>query len=61
MTSPDNHDPSSDYPPSRPTLKMLFGAVAVVIAAILLVNWTQVSAYAHISQIRAEIEHLTGL
>ncbi len=61
MTGPDHHDPSLDYPPTRPTLRMLFVAAAVVAVVVVILNWSQVSAYAHISQIEAEIEHVIGL
>jgi hypothetical protein len=40
---------------------MLLVAVAVVAVAVAIVNWSQVSAYAHISQIENEIEHVVGL
>jgi hypothetical protein len=58
VTKPDfhDHDPSANYPPSRPTLTMLFVAIAVVAAAVALVNWPQVSAFAHVS----EIKHAVG-
>jgi hypothetical protein len=39
----------------------LLAAVAVVAVAVAMLNWTQVSAYAHISQIENEIEHVVGL
>jgi hypothetical protein len=56
VTQPEDHDPSAGYPPTRPTLSMLFVAIIVVAAAVLLVNWPQVSAYAHVS----EIKHAVG-
>jgi hypothetical protein len=61
VTNPEFHDPSLDYPPTRPTLKMLLVAVAVVIVAVVILNWSQLSAEAHIGQIEAEIEHAVGL
>jgi hypothetical protein len=58
---PDRPDPSMDYPPTRPTWRMLLAAIAVVAAGVLVVNWAQVSAYVHISQIEAEFAQVTGL
>ncbi len=61
MTNPEYRDPSLDYPPSRPTFKMLLIALTVVAVGIVIVNWSQVSAFAHIAQIESEIEHVVGL
>jgi hypothetical protein len=61
VTRPDYRDPSREYPPTRPTWRILLAAVAVVAVAVAMLNWTQVSAYAHISQIENEIEHVVGL
>jgi hypothetical protein len=61
MTNPEYRDPSYAYPPTRPTLKMLAVAAAVVAVAVVILNWSQVSAFAHINQIEAEIEHAVGL
>ncbi len=61
MTDPEYRDPSLDYPPSRPTFKMLLIAIAVVAVAIVLVNWPHVAAFVHIAQIESEIEHVFGL
>ena len=61
MTNPEYRDPSLDYPPSRPTFKILLVAAAVVAVAIMILNWSQVSAFAHIAQIESEIEHVIGL
>jgi hypothetical protein len=61
VTNTEYRDPSREYPPTRPTFKMLLAAVAVVGLAIVILNWTQVSAFAHIGQIEAEIEHAVGL
>lgn len=61
MTNPEFHDPSLDYPPSRPTFKMLLVAVAVVAVAVVILNWPQLSANPRIGQIKAEIEHAVGL
>lgn len=61
MTNPDYHDPSLDYPPTRPTWRLLLAAAAVVAVAVVLLNWSQVSANASVRQIEAEIEHAVGL
>jgi len=61
MSDRNDRDPSADYPPTRPTFKMLLVAIVVVAAAAVLVNWSQVAAFAHINQIEAKIEHAVGL
>lgn len=61
MTNPSYRDPSTDYPPTRPTLKLLLAAVAVVAVAVVFLNWSQVSAFAHFNQIEMELEHVAGL
>jgi hypothetical protein len=61
VTTPEYRDPSYDYPPSRPTLKMLLIALAVVAAAVVIVNWPQLSANPRVVQIEAKIQHVTGL
>jgi hypothetical protein len=50
------HDPSFENPPSRPTVRLMLMALAVLCAGAILLNWTQVSAFAHIAQ----IEHAIG-
>lgn len=52
----DYRDPSLEYPPTRPTIKLVLMALAVVCAGAILLNWSQVSAFAHI----ATIEHAVG-
>lgn len=61
MTNPSHSDPSKDYPPTRPTWRMLLVALVVVGAAVTLVNWAKVSAYAHISQIESELQRVVGI
>jgi hypothetical protein len=61
VTTPACRDPSDDYPPSRPTLKMLLVALAVVAAAVVILNWPQLSANPHVVQIKADIQHAVGL
>ncbi len=61
MTTPNYRDPSDDYPPSRPTWRMLLIALAVVAAAVVFVNWPRLSANPQVGRIEAEIAHATGL
>lgn len=61
VTNPEYRDPSLEYPPTRPTWRILLAAVAVVAVAIVILNWSQLSAYAHVSQIENEIEQVVGL
>jgi hypothetical protein len=58
VTNPEYRDPSREYPPTRPTWRILLAAAAVVAVAMVILNWTQVSASAHISQIESEIAHV---
>jgi hypothetical protein len=53
----DYRDPSLEYPPTRPTVRLVLMAIAVACAGAIMVNWAQVSAFAHIAQ----IEHAIGL
>jgi hypothetical protein len=59
-TPPVDRDPSAAYPPSRPTWRMLFIALAIAAVAVLLLNWPQVSSFAHLAQIQSQIEHAVG-
>jgi hypothetical protein len=61
MTQPGYRDPSTEYPPTRPTWRTALAALAVLAAGAAIVNWAQVSAYAHVSQLESEIEHVVGL
>lgn len=64
MTRPDYRDQSREYPPSRPTFRMVVIAVAVIAAALVIGNWPQVATAVHISQISQlenEIEQVVGL
>jgi hypothetical protein len=54
--SHERHDPSDEFPPTRPTPKMLLMALVVVAIGAAVLNWSQVSAFAHIPQ----IEHALG-
>ena len=50
------HDPSMENPPTRPTVRLILMALVVICAGAIMLNWTQVSAFAHIAQ----IEHAIG-
>jgi hypothetical protein len=52
----DYRDPSLEYPPTRPTVRLMLMALAVVCAGAIMLNWAQVSTFAHIAQ----IEHAIG-
>jgi DNA-binding transcriptional regulator of glucitol operon len=58
MTNPSYRDPSKEYPPTRPTWRMMLAALVVVAAAAAFLNWPQVSAFAHVSQIETELAHV---
>jgi hypothetical protein len=49
------HNPSEDYPPTRPG-RLVFFCVAVVCAVgAVIMNWTVVSTFAHFSQIKTAL------
>jgi hypothetical protein len=52
----DYRDPSIENPPTRPTVRLILMGLAVLCAGAILLNWAQVSAFAHIAQ----IEHAVG-
>jgi hypothetical protein len=49
------HNPSEDYPPSRPGIKMFLGAAVVCIAGAVIVNWAAISAFVHVSEIKTAL------
>jgi hypothetical protein len=56
MTEPEAwHNPSEDYPPTRPGRYMFLGAAVVLAAGAVIANWAAVSAFAHIPQIKASL------
>jgi hypothetical protein len=49
------HNPSEDYPPTRPGLKVFLGAVMVFAAGAVIVNWGPISAFAHVAEIKTAL------
>jgi len=49
------HNPSEDYPPSRPGIKMFLGAVVVFAAGAMIANWAAISAFAHVPEIKTAL------
>ena len=49
------HNPSEDYPPSRPGRKMFLGAVVVCGVGAVIMNWAAVSSFAHIPEIKTAL------
>jgi hypothetical protein len=56
MTNPDAwHNPSEDYPPSRPGLMVFLGATVVCALGAVVVNWVAISSFARIPEIKAAL------
>jgi hypothetical protein len=56
MTDPEAwHNPSEDYPPSRPGRMMFLGAAVVSAVGAVVVNWAAVSSFAHVPQIKTAL------
>jgi hypothetical protein len=49
------HNPSEDYPPTRPGKLVFLGAVAVGAVAVAIANWAAISSFAHIPQIKTAL------
>jgi hypothetical protein len=49
------HNPSEDFPPSRPGVKMFLGAAMVCAVGAVIVNWAAISAYAHVAEIKTAL------
>ena len=49
------HNPSEDYPPSRPGLKMFLGAAVLCVAGTIIANWVAISAFAHVPAIKTAL------
>jgi len=49
------HNPSEDYPPSRPGKMMFLGAAVVCALGAVVANWVAISEFAHIPQIKASL------
>lgn len=59
MTDPTNsnawHNPSEDYPPTRPGRMMFLGAAIVCVVGAVVVNWAAVSSFAHVPEIKSAL------
>jgi hypothetical protein len=56
MTEPDAwHNPSEDYPPSRPGRMVFLGAAVVCAVGAIVVNWAAVSSFAHVPEIKTAL------
>jgi hypothetical protein len=49
------HNPSEDYPPTRPGLSVFFGAAVVCAVGAVIVNWAAISSFAHVPQIQSAL------
>jgi hypothetical protein len=49
------HNPSEDYPPSRPGMKTLLALGGIVVVALAIAFWPAISAFIYLPQIRAAI------
>jgi hypothetical protein len=49
------HNPSEDYPPTRPGLSVFLGAAVVFAAGAVIVNWAAVSSFAHLPEIKTAL------
>ncbi len=49
------HNPSEDYPPSRPGKMIFLGAAVVCALGAVIANWVAISTFAHIPQIKASL------
>jgi hypothetical protein len=47
------HNPSEDYPPTRPGRWVFFGVAVVCTVGAVIVNWAAISSFAHFPQIKA--------
>jgi hypothetical protein len=47
------HNPSEDYLPSRPGIKMFLGAAVVCVIGAIVVNWAAISTFVHVPEIKA--------
>jgi hypothetical protein len=49
------HNPSEDYPASRPGRSVFFGAAAVCAVGAVVVNWAAISTFAHVQEIKTAL------
>ena len=48
-------NPSEDYPPTRPGRAIFFGAAVVCAVGAVVMNWTAISSFAHVPQIKSAL------
>jgi hypothetical protein len=49
------HNPSEDYPATRPGRSVFFGAAVVCAVGAIVVNWAAISSFAHVQQIKTAL------
>ena len=49
------HNPSEDYPPTRPGRAVFFGAAVVCIVGAAVMNWAAISSFVHLPQIKTAL------
>jgi hypothetical protein len=49
------HNPSEDYPPTRPGRLVFFGAAMACAVGAAIVNWASISSFAHVPQIKTAL------
>jgi hypothetical protein len=49
------HNPSEDYPPTRPGRMVFFGAAVACAVGAAVVNWAAISSFVHLPQIKAAL------
>jgi hypothetical protein len=49
------HNPSEDYPPSRPGRLVFLGAAVVCAVGAIVMNWAAISSFAHVPQIKSAL------
>jgi hypothetical protein len=56
MTDSDKwHNPSEDYPATRPGWSVFLGAAVVCAVGAVVVNWAAISSFAHVPQIKTAL------
>ena len=49
------HNPSEDYPPSRPGRLVFLGAAVVCAIGAIVLNWASVSSFVHVPEIKSAL------
>jgi hypothetical protein len=49
------HNPSEDYPPTRPGRMVFLGAAVVCAAGVIIANWAAISSFTHVPQIKTAL------